>query len=143
LSGLVSVAALDAVVRHKEGLMAISTKAKPTKQSARTSRNKKPATVARPPAKATPSRPRSHANANSAPTQTTKRSSSKQEAVLGMLRQPKGATVAAIADAIGWQQHSVRGFLAGVVKKKLKLKLKSEMTGDKRVYSIIKAGAGS
>jgi hypothetical protein len=134
------VAALDAVVRHEEGLMAISKKAKLTKRSV-TTLNRKPVTVARRPAKATPSRPRSRADAKSAP--TTKRSSTKQETVLGMLRQPKGATVAAIADAIGWQQHSVRGFLAGVVKKKLKLKLKSEMTGDKRIYSIIKAGAGS
>jgi hypothetical protein len=37
----------------------------------------------------------------------------------------------------------VRGFLAGVVKKKLKLKLKSEMVGDERVYGIIKVGTGS
>jgi hypothetical protein len=120
--------------------MAISKKAKLTKRSV-TTLNRKPVTVARRPAKATPSRPRSRADAKSAP--TTKRSSTKQETVLGMLRQPKGTTVAAIAKAAGWQQHSVRGFLAGVVKKKLKLKLKSEMTGDKRIYSIIKAGAGS
>jgi hypothetical protein len=121
--------------------MAISKKAKPTKRSARISRNKKPATVARPAAKAAPSEPRSRAGAKSAP--TAKSSSTKQETVLGMLRQPKGTTVAAIAKATGWQQHSVRGFLAGVVKKKLELKLASKMVGQERVYGIAKAGAGS
>jgi Protein of unknown function (DUF3489) len=123
--------------------MATSKKAKPAKRSATTLRKKKAATVgrARPPAKTTTSESRSRADAKSAP--TTKRSPTKQGTVLGMLRQPKGTTVAAIAKATSWQPHSVRGFLAGVVKKKLKLKLDSGMVGEQRVYSIAKVGTGS
>ena len=70
-------------------------------------------------------------------------SSSKQEIVLSMLARAKGTTVAAIVEATGWQPHSVRGFFAGVVKKKLKLKLDSEKVGKQRIYRIEKSGTAS
>jgi hypothetical protein len=70
------------------------------------------------------------------------RSGTKQEAVLALLRQPMGATIAAMTKATGWQPHSVRGFLAGVVQKRLKLKLGSTKVDGVRAYRIAGGEAG-
>ena len=53
-----------------------------------------------------------------------------------MLQSPTGTTIAAMMKETGWQQHSVRGFLAGVVRKKLKLKLNSKKIDGSRVYRV-------
>ena len=68
---------------------------------------------------------------------------SKQSSVPAMLRSPAGATIAAIAKLTGWQQHSVRGFLAGVVRKRLKLKLTSKKMNGNRIYQIAIADCGT
>lgn len=66
--------------------------------------------------------------------------SSKQSRVVAMLQAPTGATIAGMMKATGWQKHSVRGFLAGVVRKRLKLRLTSEKVDDKRIYRIADVG---
>ena len=60
----------------------------------------------------------------------------KHARIIAMLRKSAGATIAAIMTETEWQQHSVRGFLAGVVRKKLGLNLVSEQTDKGRVYRI-------
>jgi hypothetical protein len=67
-----------------------------------------------------------------------KSANSKQADVIDMLRRADGATIATIMKSTGWQQHSVRGFFASVVRKKLGLVLESDKSDDgNRVYRIV------
>jgi len=63
----------------------------------------------------------------------------KHDRVLGLLQANGGTTIAAISKVTGWQPHSVRGFFAGVVKKKLGLTLESEKAKSGRIYRIVRA----
>jgi hypothetical protein len=67
---------------------------------------------------------------------TAVRSGTKQSAAIEILRSTGGATITALTKATGWQPHSVRGFLAGVVRKRLKLDLQSAVVEGVRVYRI-------
>jgi hypothetical protein len=83
-------------------------------------------------------RPRKTAptGADAAPAPKT-RSGTKQEQVIALLRRKQGATIAQIVAATEWQAHSVRGFFAGALKKKLGLTVTSEKVGGgERTYRI-------
>ena len=65
------------------------------------------------------------------------RTNSKQARVLALLSGPSGATITTVMRSTGWQPHTVRGFFAAVVRKKLGLKLESEKVDGERVYRIV------
>ena len=82
------------------------------------------------------SKPKSRARSAHASSKPATGLHTKHDRIIAMLRTPAGATIASLVTATGWQQHSVRGFLAGVVRKKLGLNLVSEQTDKGRVYRI-------
>lgn len=56
--------------------------------------------------------------------------------VVALMRRPEGATVTQMGEATGWQPHSVRGALAGSLKRKHKLTIVGEPGEAGRVYRI-------
>src|SRR5246127_805514 len=61
---------------------------------------------------------------------------SKQDKVIAMLRRPEGASIDEVANATGWQRHTVRGVFSGTLKKKLGLTLAATIEERGRVYRI-------
>ena len=81
--------------------------------------------------------PDTSATADAAPKARTPREGTKQATLIAMLRAPEGATIAEIIAATGWQAHTVRGAIAGALKKKLGLDVTSEkIEGRGRVYKL-------
>jgi hypothetical protein len=70
---------------------------------------------------------------------STGRANSKQQKVLDLLRRHEGISIADIRKVTGWQQHSVRGFFSGVIRKKLGLRLESAKTDGVRIYRVVAA----
>jgi hypothetical protein len=64
------------------------------------------------------------------------RADTKQSQLIAMLRRKQGATIAQIVEATEWQAHSIRGFFAGALKKKLGLTVTSEKVDGVRVYRL-------
>ena len=67
-------------------------------------------------------------------------SETKKSRAIAMLRSDAGATIPGLMKATGWQPHSVRGFLAGVIRKRLGLKLESSKVDGCRTYRIVGGG---
>lgn len=90
---------------------------------------------------ATPMKPESakpHQKTKSAPAKVPRPKPTKASAVIALLSRAEGATIEAMTKATGWQPHSVRGFLAGTLKKKMGSSVMSEKTDPGRVYRITK-----
>ena len=74
---------------------------------------------------------------DAAPQPARRRSGTKQEALIAMLRAEGGATIEEIMAATGWQSHTVRGAMAGALKRKLGLDVTSEKVENRgRVYKL-------
>jgi hypothetical protein len=64
------------------------------------------------------------------------RGKSKQATLIKLLERPGGATINEMTKAIGWQRHSIRGMMSGVMKKRLGLSIASEKEERGRIYRI-------
>ncbi len=71
------------------------------------------------------------------PAQPEQRSARKQQILLDLLSRPEGATIPQLIAATGWQAHSVRGVMSGVLKKKLGVQVtSSKVAGGARIYRV-------
>lgn len=121
-----------------------------TKAIDKTAKTNRSATARRAPRKKVASLPEktanttAHRNRKEPPTkQPVEERTTKYAALLRLLKQADGTTIPDMMQATGWQQHSLRGFLAGTVKKKLGLTLiSSKVDGQHRRYRIATSRRG-
>jgi len=107
-----------------------------TQETTNETANLKKAKASKKAAKAT--KPAKAKKATKAPKAKSTRSGSKAEKVLDLMRRKEGATLAEIAKATDWQNHSIRGFVSGHVTKKLGLKVESAKSdAGERTYRIV------
>jgi hypothetical protein len=108
------------VARFIEGVDVMSKSSNTARTSRKAARTKRAA------------KPKAAAKAASTP-----RVESKQSQLIALLKLPDGATIVEVAKALDWQPHTVRGAIAGALKKKLGLNVESEKVDDRgRVYRI-------
>ena len=112
-------------------------KAKKAAKEAKTTGKKAPKAAAKPAAK----KEAKTASKKAAKTKdaAVPREFSKKSIVLDLLRRPKGATLAEIAKATDWQNHSIRGFISGTLTKRMGLTVESTKNeAGERTYRIAK-----
>ena len=114
---------------------------KPASNTKHKSKSAKKPTAPKPLRQARHGRQSSGARPNRASSGSMLRDGTKGARIVVMLQARGGATIAAMMSATGWQPHSIRGFLAGVVRKRMSLNLVSEKTEQGRVYRIARKSA--
>ena len=101
---------------------------------AQAKKSKTPATKSKP-AKT----PRKAVKAIAPPATTAKhRSGTKQALLIELLSRETGATIAELVAATAWLPHTIRGAMAGALKKKLGLTITSQKVDGQRVYQLIR-----
>lgn len=110
--------------------------AKPTSEAPRQKRAARRQAAAAPPAEGAPALAEAVDGVTTAPLPPPQGPFGKLGIVVALMRRPEGATVAQMGEATGWQPHSVRGALAGSLKRKHKLTIVGEPGESGRVYRI-------
>ena len=87
-------------------------------------------------------RPSDSANKASKPKTLAAPKLGKIDKIIAMMRRPKGATLKDLTKATAWQAHSVRGAISGTLRKKQRLNVISEKSGDVRLYRIADKAVG-
>lgn len=116
-----------AAKKQTKGKSAVTKRAEASKAARKAAKQAKAKAKAKKPAKAKKAKP------------VTQRADSKQARFIAAMRTAKGMSIAEAAEEFGWQAHTVRGAIAGAIKKRLGLKVEAEQD-DKRgtVYRIPK-----